>query len=71
MTHHRMNAGLDDLWGYESEFHALGTIFDGTYTCEHKYGRIRSDLGDGTFLEKPLIHLIPFDELINNRYGWK
>lgn len=70
MTSLNIGSSFDELWSYESSFVATGTVYDGTYTCEHQYGRIRSDRGDGTFLERPLIHMLPFDELINNRYGW-
>lgn len=53
----------------EIGFQTLGPVYQGAYTVDHRYGRIRMDQGDGTFLERPLIYTIPLDELIMNR-GW-
>jgi hypothetical protein len=62
---------LDDAFSWAMHLTSSGPLFDGTYTCEQAYGRIQTDMADGTFLEQQLVHMIPLDQLIDNRFhGW-
>lgn len=63
---------FDNLFTWKMHLNSQGPLFDGTYTCEQQYGRIQTDMADGTFLEQALVHMIPLDQLIDNRYhGWQ
>lgn len=70
-TNFDISAAFDDLFTWKMSLTSRGPLYDGTYTCEQQYGRIQTDMADGTFIERPLIHMIPLDQLIDNRFhGW-
>ncbi len=61
----------NDGFMWHAKLLVSGPMFDGAYTCDHTYAIAQYDQGDGTFLEKPLIHQVPLDQLIDNRFhGW-